>query len=202
MITPRTLLLLLILFFAAKSVQAQAEEEENVTLNNESNRRHIIKTNMLSALTSSVSLSYENILNSRSGIQAGAYYSRSHLLGGIERVSFTAEYRRYFSKEENPLVGMYLAPYLKYQQLVHREENINEQPTSEAFINTLGTGLLIGRQWIALKGFTVDLYAGGGYNPRVRLQSLKQLDVNYPYVFSESRWQRDIRLGMVIGFAF
>jgi hypothetical protein len=182
-------------------VQAQAEEEENVTLNNESNRRHIIKTNILSALTRSASLSYENMLNRYSGIQAGAYYGRSNLLGGIERLSFTAEYRRYFSREENPLVGMYLAPYFKYQQLVHREENINEQPTSEARINTLGAGLLIGRQWIARKGFTVDLYAGGGYNPRVRLQSLKQLDDDYPYAFSEGRWQMDIRLGMVIGFA-
>jgi hypothetical protein len=197
----RTLLLVLILFFSAKGVQAQAEEEENATLNNESNRKHIIKTNILSALTRSASVSYENILNSFSAIQAGAYYGRSNLLGGIERLSFTAEYRRYFSKEENPLVGMYLAPYLKYQQLIHREENINEQPTAEANIHTFGLGLLIGRQWIAKKGFTVDMYAGAGYNPRVNLQSVKQIDANYPYTFSERRWQRDIRLGLVAGFA-
>jgi hypothetical protein len=96
---------------------------------------------------------------------------------------------------------MYLAPYLKYQQLIHREENINEQPTAEANINTFGLGLLIGRQWIAKKGFTVDMYAGAGYNPRVNLQSVKATDDDYPYAFSERRWQRDIRLGLVAGFA-
>jgi hypothetical protein len=172
------------------------------TLNNEGNKTHILKTNLLSALTRSASLSYENKLNSYSGIQAGAYYGKSNLLGGIERLSFTAEYRRYFSKEENPLVGMYLAPYLKYQQLTHREEDINDQPTAEAGINTLGAGLLIGRQWIAKKGFTVDMYAGAGYNPRVKLQSVKQVNNDYPYSFSERRWQTDIRLGLVAGFAF
>lgn len=199
----KILLCFLLFSFATTYVQAQAEEEEMATLNNESNRKHIIKTNLLSALTRSASLSYENILNSQSGIQAGAYYGKSNLLGGIERLSVTAEYRRYFSKEENPLVGLYLAPYLKYQQLTHREENINEQLTAEASISTLGIGLLIGRQWIAKKGFTVDMYAGAGYNPRVKLQSVTSpVDANYPYSFSERRWQTDIRLGLVAGYAF
>jgi hypothetical protein len=197
-------ILLYFIFFslAAIHVQAQAEEEEMATLNNESNRKHIIKTNLLSILTGSASLNYENILNNHSGIQAGAYYGKSNLLGGIERLSITTEYRRYFSKEENPLVGMYLAPYLKYQQLTHSEEDMNEQLTAEASITTVGLGVLIGRQWIAKKGFTVDMYAGAGYNPHVKLQSVKQVDNDYPYSFSERRWQTDIRLGLVAGFAF
>jgi hypothetical protein len=198
----RILLYFFIFSLAFTNAQAQAEEEEMATLNNESNRKHIIKTNLLSILTRSASLSYENVLNNRSGIQAGAYYGKSNLLGGIERLSFTAEYRRYFSKEENSLVGMYLAPYLKYQQLIHREEDMNEQLTAEANITTVGLGVLIGRQWIAKKGFTVDMYAGAGYNPHVKLQSVKQLNNDYPYSFSERRWQTDIRLGMVAGFAF
>lgn len=180
---------------------AQAEEK-NAPLNNESNRKHIFKTNILSALTNSASLSYENVLNKKSSIQTGAYYGKSNLLGGIERLNFTGEYRRYFSEEENLLVGIYLAPYLKFQQLIHREENKNEQLTAEAYIKTMGLGLLIGRQWIANKGFSVDMYGGVGYNPQVKLQSLKQLDKYHPYFFSERRWQSDIRLGMVIGYAF
>jgi hypothetical protein len=197
----RFLLLSLIWFLVYTTAQAQAEEEIVASLNNESNKKHIVKTNLLSTLTRAASLSYENVLGNKSSIQAGAYYGKSQMLGGIERVSFTTEYRKYFSSQKNPLVGMYLAPYLKYQQLTDREEGRSDELTAQAEIHTMGGGLLIGRQWIAKKGFTVDMYAGAGYNPHVKLQSLQVFDQSYAYTFSERRWQRDIRLGMVIGLA-
>jgi hypothetical protein len=197
----KMLLSFLMLFVAVNRLMAQAEEK-NAPLNNERNRKHIFKTNLLSALTQSASLSCENVLKPYSAIQAGVYYSSSYLLGGIERLSFTAEYRRYLPDEEHPLVGIYLAPYLKFQQLIHQEEDKNEKLTAEARIRTLGVGILVGRQWIAGRGFTVDMYGGIGYNPQVKLHSLTQIDKYHPYYFSERRWQSDIRLGMMIGYAF
>ncbi|MDO1446841.1 DUF3575 domain-containing protein [Rhodocytophaga aerolata] len=198
----KILLYLLIAFFPIKEGIAQAEENNNSSLNNEFERKHVLKTNILSLLTTSASLSYEHTFINLTSLQAGIYYGRSTLLDGIERLSITAEYRMYLSKEKSLLVGTYLAPYLKYQHIVDREEDKNEKTTAVARISTIGVGLLLGRQWIARKGFTVDMYAGAGFNPQVKLKSLSQLDKNHPYYFSERRWQADIRLGMVIGYAF
>jgi hypothetical protein len=198
----KILLCLLIAFFPIKEGIAQAEENNNSSLNNEFERKHVFKTNILSLLTTAASLSYENNLTSFSSLQAGIYYGRSTLLDGVERLSITVEYRRYLAEEKNLLVSTYLAPYLKYQHIVDREQDISEKTTAIARISTIGVGLLLGRQWIARKGFTVDIYGGAGFNPQVKLKSLSQIDKDHPYNFSERRWQSDIRLGMVIGYAF
>jgi hypothetical protein len=194
---------LLVLFSATSTTYAQLSEEEKLaTLDNESNRKHVIKTNLLSLLTRSVSVSYEHTLHKTLSLQAGGYYSRSKILGGEERISATLELRKYISRPENAVVGWYLAPYIKYQQVKDTEESFNGDITARVTVHTTGAGLQIGKQWIAKKGFTVDIYAGAGINPVVYYDNLEIIDESVPYNFSRSKWQRDLRLGLVIGYAF
>jgi hypothetical protein len=124
------------------------------------------------------------------------------MLGGIERLSATLDIRKYLSRQETVLVGMYMAPYLKYQQLTDFEEDYDGNTVAEASIYTAGGGLLLGRQWIAKKGFTVDMFVGGGYNPVVNMTKLQLAGNPEIYTFSKSKWQVDIRLGVSAGFAF
>lgn len=192
----------LLLSISSISYAQLSEEEKLATLDNESNRKHIIKTNLLSLLTRSASLAYEQALSKSLSIQAGGYYSQSKMLSGAQRISTTLELRKYISKQENAIVGLYLAPYLKYQQIKDKPEDFSGNITATVTIHTIGGGLLIGRQWIAKKGFSVDIYGGAGFNPNVHYTNLQILDVSEPYTFSRSRWQRDLRLGMVIGYGF
>ncbi|QHT67443.1 DUF3575 domain-containing protein [Rhodocytophaga rosea] len=199
-----TLLCFLLLFLSASSTTyAQLSEEEKLaTLDNESNRKHIFKTNLLSLLTRSVSLGYEHALSKTMSIQAGGYYSKSKMFRGVERISASLELRKYMSRPENAIVGWYLAPYVKYQQIKDTEESFSGDVTARVTIRTVGAGLQAGKQWIAKKGFTVDIYAGAGFNPIVYYDDLEVIDASLPYTFSRSKWQRDIRLGVVIGYAF
>lgn len=198
-----TQLSFLFAFMAFTNLHAQVSEEEKIaSLDNESNRKHMLKTNLLSAVTKSFSLSYENAVTNKLSLQAGAYYSQSKMFKATERLSITLELKKYLSRQENALVGFYLAPYLKYQNLKDTEENFNGDVAAKATIYTLGGGLLIGKQWIAKRGFTVDIYAGGGLNPVVNLANLQVIDATETYTFSESDWQTDIRLGVSVGFAF
>jgi hypothetical protein len=199
-----TLLLAVFMLFCISGITyAQLSEEEKLaTLDNESNRKHIIKTNLLSLLTRSASFGYEHALNKTLSLQAGGYYSKSKMLGGRERISATLELRKYMSSPENAIVGWYLAPYIKYQQIKDTEESFSGDVTARVTIHTTGAGLQVGKQWIAKKGFTVDIYAGAGFNPVVYYDNLEILDESIPYNFSRSEWQRDLRVGVVIGYAF
>jgi hypothetical protein len=194
--------LLLFLSITCETYAQLSEEEKLATLDNESNRKHIVKTNLLSLLTRSVSLGYEHALSKTMSIQAGGYYSKSKMFSGEERISTTLEVRKYISGQENAIVGWYLAPYLKYQQIKDSEENFSGDITARVTIHTAGIGLQAGKQWIAKKGFTVDIYAGAGFNPVVYYDNLEVIDASIPYNFSRSKWQRDIRLGVVIGYGF
>jgi hypothetical protein len=199
-----TLLCFFLLFISiTRNTYAQLSEEEKLArLDNESNRKHVIKTNLLSLLTRSVSLAYEHALSKTLSIQAGGYYSKSKMFSGEERISTTLELRKYISHPENAIVGWYLAPYLKYQQIKDTEEDFSGDITARVTVHTAGAGLQAGKQWIARKGFTVNMYAGAGFNPVVYYDTIEVIDASLPYNFSRSRWQRDIRLGLVIGYAF
>jgi hypothetical protein len=195
------MLLLLTQQVFAQAPVMEVEEEKIATLTNESNRKHAIKLNLLSVLNKSVTVSYENTLCSHAGLQVGVFYSKNNYLGAASRLSFTPEVRFYFSAKENALVGFYAGPYLKYQAITSTDELANDA-TVTASVRTMGGGIILGRQWIAKQGFTVDLFAGGGYNPSVSVPAIKLSDASSTYTVNTSRWRTDIRAGVAIGYAF
>jgi hypothetical protein len=186
------------------AAQEIAEEQEAApaALDNPGNRRHVAKLNLLSPLNKSVSLLYEQALSPRKSLQLGVSYGRSRFMNNDLRGSITSDFRWYTSAQANALVGLYTGPYLKYQSITDATQKLSGETTATATYQVFGAGWLIGRQWIAEKGFTVDIYAGAGYNPVIHQSKLEVLDNSVPYNSPADEWKYDIRLGFVLGWAF
>lgn len=201
----RLLILLFLLFpFIQFNSYAQEREEEEIipsSLNNESNRKHSLKVNVLGALNRMASLSYENALSTNKSLQIGITYGKSRFMGDALRMSVTPEFRFYLSGLENGLVGFYTAPYAKFQVINDKETTDDGNVHTDTKYQALGGGLTIGRQWIAKKGFTVDIFGGAGYNPIVKVvNSQSTHPTSSPS--SENAWRLDVRLGLSMGLAF
>ena len=153
--------------------------------------KNTFKINPLSALFRTGSVFYEHKLSNKSSFQLGAAY-----LGlKIEDVKFsgfsvTPEYRRYL--KEHALSGLYVAPYLRYQNLTVKDE------TNEGTYSSIGGGLVFGRQWTYKSGFVLDLFFGPRYNSgKVKTNdSSEEPDVDVAAIDGFG-----IRTGILIGFS-
>lgn len=124
----------------------------------EGGRKNLIKVNPLSALVSTGSFFYERKISSNTSLQLGAFYSGCKVddlkMNGL---GITPEFRYYTSKKGN-MEGLYLASFLRYQNYELTELG------NKGRLNTYGGGLLVGKQWIYSKGFSLDLFAGPSYS--------------------------------------
>ncbi len=138
--------LLLMAFSLLILTNAKAQDEKNT-----------IKINPLSALIGVGSVFYERKVDENSSIQLGVAYTGLKLDDvKFNGVAITPEYRFYF--KQKAISGVYVAPYLRYQNYNVKSGN------DEGSYNSIGGGALIGRQWVYGSGFTLDLFFGPSYN--------------------------------------
>lgn len=181
--------LLICLLLAALSTLAQTD------------RRNVLKTNLLSPIIRVAHLNYERGLSSSLSIQVGSMY-----LFGIrqESTSFngfaiTPELRYYAS--DNATQGFFVAISPRYQSYRLKAETTDDNGNpvqAKATLNTMGGALIVGNQWHFSKGITFELYGGPSYNG-----SQIKVDSGNPDDFTTTNFSGfGLRFGLMLGVAF
>nr|WP_199076521.1 DUF3575 domain-containing protein [Pedobacter sp. ASV19] len=130
-----------LMFFNAKSQDVQ----------------NTIKINPLSALLATGSVFYERKVSEEVSVQLGVAYTGVKLDDvKFSGLAITPEVRFYLKKHAP--VGMYVAPFLRYQNFTVSDDENKGSYTS------FGGGALMGYQWVYSSGFTLDLFFGPSYN--------------------------------------
>jgi hypothetical protein len=150
-----------------------------------------VKLNPLSALFRIGSVFYERKMSDNLSLQLGVAYTGLKL----EETKFsgfsTTPELRYYPKA-NALNGLYLGPFLRYQNYSVQDE------FSKGTYSSFGGGAVIGRQWVYKSGFTLDLFFGPSYNSG----KFKAEDGSGEPEISGGIDGFGIRTGIAIGFGF
>ena len=122
-------------------------------------QQNVVKMNFLSLIVKTFNVSYERVIDENNSFQLGVFYTGAKI-GDTKLTGFgiTPEYRFYLSETEAPN-GVYVAPYLRYNNL----ELKDELSTSEATLSSIGGGLIIGKHWIFKEKVSFDLFIGPSY---------------------------------------
>jgi hypothetical protein len=174
-----------LLFVIVLAIPAFAQDAPAV-----SSDKNVLKVNTLSLFLGTGSIFYERKLSDLTSAQLGVgylgYKSGSTKFSGL---FLTPEFRIYPKK--NALNGVYLAPYLRYQN--YTLANGGDKGT----LSVMGGGLLFGRQWTKPSGFTMDLFFGGHYGS----SSVKVSQGSNS--FSTGAFSGfHVRVGFALGFSF
>lgn len=135
------------------------------TADAQSEKKNIIKVNMLSPIIRTASFFYERVITPKSTAQLGLYYIGSPAPVGDAKIrgfGITPEYRFYVSNSKQAPQGFFVAPFLRYQNLELSIDTTNEKAT----ISTFGGGLAIGGQWIFSDIISLDIFGGPTVNTR------------------------------------
>jgi hypothetical protein len=171
-ITP---LILLLFLLNSKSLQAQ---------------ENIVKLNPLSALIGVITPSYERVINEKSTFAVGInFFSRD--LDAIKTTGFgiTPEYRFYISKTKEAPRGVYVGPFVRYQNISAKGDTSSGDKVSAS---VFGLGGIFGHQWVWDSGFALDLFIG----PSWFFSDANDDD------FSVTVSGTGVRFGVALGFAF
>ena len=97
-------------------------------------QQNVVKMNFLSLIVKTFNVSYERVIDENNSFQLGVFYTGAKI-GDTKLTGFgiTPEYRFYLSETEAPN-GVYVAPYLRYNNL----ELKDELSTSEATLSSIG----------------------------------------------------------------
>jgi hypothetical protein len=157
-------------------------------------QENVLKWNFLSALVKTANFSYERALSDNSSFQLGLYYTGFSIENTNWRgIGITPEYRFYISGEV--LDGVYVAPFLRYQNI----SLTNDGSDGKATLNSFGGGAVIGRQWLFGEKFTLDIFLGPSYTTdNVKVDSGSD---NIVYE-TGSLTGFGLRTGLTFGFAF
>lgn len=124
-------------------------------------RNNAIKLNPLSLALLTGNVSYERAISANQSIQVGVFYSGLTISDlKYSGLGITPEYRFYFAGKKEALNGVYVAPYARYQSFTFKDKVSEDQ----ANLSSFGGGAIIGWQKMWPSGFTLDLFAGPGYN--------------------------------------
>lgn len=155
-----------------------------------SSEKNVIKVNALSLLLGTGSLFYERKFSDNfSGQLGAAYMGFKYQDTKFNGLILTPECR--FYPKKNAIDGMYVAPYLRYQNFSLQDGD------NKGTLSTMGGGLLFGRQWIKDSGFTMDLFFGGHYSG----SKVKVTDGTDTFN-SDLLSGFGVRIGFAIGIAF
>lgn len=178
-----------------------------------------LKVDIFQPIVSTLALSFEHKLSESSSFQVGLSgtfgYKDGSGFSNTDRPStsgftITPEYRYYLSERREALEGFYAAPYLRYQYLSQTGRyytNINGgagySQDYNASLNSFGLGLIVGRHWIFKQRFSLDIYAGPGYN-FTGVSSDKQgySPQKGDFLGYSNDFNYDLRGGVTFGIAF
>lgn len=156
-------------------------------------QENVFKINIFSPIVKTFNVSFERKLSATSSFQLGAFYT-GYSAGETKFSGFglTPEYRFYLSESEAP-AGVYVAPFVRYQNFKLTEDVTD----SEGTLSMFGGGLVIGKQWIFKEKISLDIFLGPQYSTGdVKVTSGS--DSFNTDVFDGF----GIRTGLTLGFAF
>lgn len=176
--------LLLLLVVASLSLQSFAQSET-------STEKNVLKVNTLSLVLGTGSVFYEHGFSDKISGQLGVGYLNYGINDNRFSGLFLTPELKFYPKG-NAIDGMYVAPYLRYQNLT-----VKVDPDKGSLTN-MGGGLAFGRQWITNSGFTMDLFFGGHYtSAKLKVDSGSETSFNINAFDGFG-----FRLGFALGFAF
>ena len=124
-------------------------------------KQNAIKINPLSLVFATGNFSYERAVSSNQSLQLGVFYSGVRISGvKYSGLGITPEYRIYFAGQRQALNGVYVAPFLRYQNFSLEEKESNNKTTFSSF----GGGAVLGWQKMWGSGFVLDIFVGPAYN--------------------------------------
>jgi hypothetical protein len=123
-----------------------------------SEKKNIVKVNVLSPVVRTFSGFYERKISSASSVQLGISYTGAELDEVQIRGWSLAPEFRYYATEKGAMQGFYLAPFMRFGNFELDDK------VSKADMKTIGGGLLIGKQWLFYRGITLDAFVGPSYN--------------------------------------
>jgi hypothetical protein len=180
----KTLIILLAVVFAIPSFSL----EKTTSVASEKN---VLKINTLCLILGTGSVFYERKLSDAMSGQLGVAYLNYKISGTkFTGLILTPEVRFYTKK--NAIDGMYVAPYIRYQNYSLSDNS------AKGTLSSIGGGLLLGRQWIKASGFTMDLFFGGHYGSA----SLKATEGDVTTFDTKLFSGFGFRVGFALGFAF
>ncbi|MBL7871831.1 MAG: DUF3575 domain-containing protein [Cyclobacteriaceae bacterium] len=156
-------------------------------------QENVFKINIFSPVVKTLNVSYERKLSATGSFQLGFFYTGYSTDGTkFSGIGITPEYRFYLSETEAPQ-GVYVAPFIRYQNFKLEEESTNDKGTLSMF----GGGLIIGKQWIFKEKISLDIFIGPSYSSgNVKVDSGQDsFDTGVFDGFG-------VRTGVTLGFAF
>jgi hypothetical protein len=129
----------------------------------QSDKKNLIKVNLLSPIVRTGSFFYERVINEKSSAQLGFFYTGWSSSGTqIRGYGITPEYRFYVSNKKQSPQGFFVAPFLRHQSL-----NLSlDSGAEKATLSSFGGGLMIGGQWLFSDVISLDVFGGPNYNAR------------------------------------
>ncbi len=156
-------------------------------------KENVLKINILSPIVKTLNVQYERKLNATSSLQLGFFYTGyTDSETSFSGFGITPEYRFYLSDTEAP-EGVYIAPFLRYQDFSLTESTSNGKAT----LSTFGGGLILGKQWLFKEKIALDIFIGPSYasgTPKITSGS-GSFNINAFEGFG-------LRAGLCFGFAF
>ncbi len=168
-------------------------------------KKNIIKINLLSPIVCTASLFYEKVVSQNSSVMLGFYYT-GFKSGNTQLSGFglTPAYRFYVSKKYQAPAGFYVSPYLRYQQFLlietlYNYNNKSNYQTKDTF-RSIGGGIELGYQWIFRNIVTLNIFGGIGYSASAATTSSNSNNSFDTSPFDGDDYSR--LLGVALGVAF
>lgn len=158
-------------------------------------KKNLIKLNILSPFMGTVSLQYESIINEESSFQLGVYYFSGLVFTNdvYQRgICITPEYRLYLNTTAPE--GIYLQPYFRVGRFWG--EGPQRKNPDYTFSGVAG-GIVFGKQWIYKNKISADAYIGPVYSHLFFDSGAADKKSFYP--LGNGYW---LRAGCSIGFLF
>ena len=174
----------LFLFFAFAIVAISASAQSKA-----------IKLNPLSLIVATGNVSYEHAVGENHSVQLGAFYS-GFKTGDFKYAGWgiSPEYRIYFAGAREALNGVYVGPFVRYQNYSIGLKSTDDKTT----FSSIGGGATIGWQKAYPSGFVLDLFVGPGfYSGKFKNDGD---DETYDLSFGMDGF--GLRTGINIGFSF
>ncbi|NJL14704.1 MAG: DUF3575 domain-containing protein [Microscillaceae bacterium] len=150
--------LLLISVFALGFLGEARSQEEKPQI--QYTKKNLIKINLMSPVLSSLSMSYERVLNTNTSFQMSFFVQDQRFSFSDETLKgfgFTPEVRIYLSERKQAPGGFFVAPFLSYRQYQHEYKYYDGfsiiERSGKADYQAYGVGVIVGAQWIFKKQF-------------------------------------------------
>tara|TARA_B110001469_G_scaffold80144_1_gene75808 strand:- start:218 stop:772 length:555 start_codon:yes stop_codon:yes gene_type:complete len=164
-------------------------------------QENVVKTNILSPLFYSGSVSFEHVFNWSSSYNIGISYTPSQDISASyfdekqKLTGFAATLGlRLYTKKDAPS-GYYLGPYLRHQSVSLETDDIS------ATLSVSSAGIITGYQFIINEVFSIDIYMGGGIG-MYNIDESSSFDEVTDFLGGGKVVGSAVTIGFTLGYAF